>query len=41
MVSYILLICSTSGKGRCEGKAHMAICQQEKKRKVMYVVMLQ
>jgi len=31
MVSYILLICSTSGKGMCEGKANMAICQKEKK----------
>jgi hypothetical protein len=31
MVSYMLLICSTSGKGGCEGKVHMTICQKEKK----------
>jgi hypothetical protein len=26
---FVFLICSTSGKGRCENKAHVTICQNK------------
>jgi len=36
---FVFLICSTRGKGRCENKAHMTICQNKRCDVCGYVVL--